>query len=269
MYLQIGFLVFMLLATARVGLAVQTNEDFDAVLLRDSEIQALMSQIEEAKDSANQHLAVVRQWLNSEVSFMRSWGSERPTIELADSMRFLDSLANELDPEGKNEGAMKYLWIHAPSRGLLRNWRPGWNTLEEGLEDGTLQEEIRSVPLHPHSILTQVEPRVVGGTTNFNRPQERNSNPPFFPNRPRPVFRALVQTVLILEQMLEAMTGQQDDMEWNARPFGGLDSFSSERMAAAQNARNSVDEVWNQWSVASFTVRDMVNRVRAMEAFRH
>lgn len=248
MYLQIGFLVFMLLATARVGLAGQTNEDFEAVLLRDSEIQALMSQIEEAKDSANQHLRVVRQWLNSEVSFMQSWGSEHPTIELADSMRFLDSLAMELDPQGKNEGAMKYLWIHAPSRGLLRNWRPGWNTLEEALEDGSLQEEIRSVPLHPHSILTQVEP--------------------LFPNRPRPVFSALVQTVLILEQMLEAMTGQRD-REFNARPFGGLDSFSSERMAAAQNARDSLDEVWNQWSVASFRVRDMVNRIRAMEAFRH
>lgn len=261
------------------------SDEWEATLLRDPTIQELKSQIESSKNEAEQHLNVVRDWLSSEISFIRSWGAEHPTLELANTMRGLERLASELDPNGENAAAMKYLWIHALDGGPVEYyWDRGWNRLEDALEDGSAQEEIRALPLHPYSILAQVEPLRISGTTNFNQPpRQRSSAPRFFPDRPKPVLVALSETGEVLQKVVAIMAKERDSMElrrpWsdadrerrneeNARPLGGSASFSPDRLASAQNARDSEEEIWNQWTLANKAVRDMVNRIRAMEAFR-
>ena len=275
MHIQVVFLASVVAAYG--GTAGQEDKEFEALLLNDPKIQELMNQIESAKNSAEQHLSVVRDWLDSEVSFMRSWGAEHPMIELANTMRELEGLAQELDPAGKNAGAMKYLWIHVPTeKNLSTYWNDGWHVLEDGLENGRIQELIREVPLHPWSVLLQVEPRKIGGTTNFNQP--RQARAPFFPDRPRPVLVALGRTGLYLDQMIAVMSYERERLrpgsdpakrlERDSRRIGGLESFSPERLAAAQNARTSSEEIWRQWTLANASVGEMDDRIRAMQAFR-
>ena len=164
----------------------------EAELLTDAGVQELMAKIEDSRAAALSSLAAVHAWMQSEVDALFAYGSQNPVLELANGARFVRSIADNLDPNGKNRDAMRYVWMQPSTDGftsLRESWRMSWSSTSNYLRMGTLQTELRRVPLHPYGALADV-PRFRGGNVNLDNPNAGGTSAPsFFPNSRLPFWR--------------------------------------------------------------------------------